>query len=330
MNAIRLSWAGLAALALCSPVFSQRFQWMRSWSEAVAAANQDGTPLCLAITCDSWFPASKEFSKDILENSDVKRRLAKGYVCYRIELDELGTRRRPELSPEDRALIQKASLGGYQCLPRVILLTPQERIFGRLGPPASAADFLADLDEWERALRETSAPGKDEGTAERFALSAGQLRNKGQGLQALKDADTAVAAWPSNAHAQYVRALVLGDLGKHAESRQAYFNALSLDSTGDPSKATSTIWAAGSWYNLAVAYLNQKEDERAFFFLRENQRTDFNTDGPMLRMAERQAQAGRPDAGIEEYSELLARNGLNPGWIRSYLVLEERLFGGSR
>lgn len=321
-------WIAIILVCLASSMPAQRISWRKSWSEAVATAAREKKPLLLAVTGDRWSSLSRRFSKSVLGNSDVMRRIGSSYVCYRIDLPVAKRGRVAEMSEGDRKLLVRTGIVGHQGLPRVLIFTTAERVFGRLGPPCDPKDFLADLEEWERAFVETSRPAVDKETAARLAASANSLRVSKDYVPALADAEAAIKANPGEPKAHFTRGLILTEMGRHADSRTSYFNALSLDSTGNPADAKTTIWAAGSWYNIAVMELRDGNDQRAIFFLRENQRTDAQTDGPMKRIIEIESKAGRAGVALEEQTELLFRSGLSASYLKAYKIYEQRVLGG--
>lgn len=315
-------------LGLEAPLLGQRVKWHKSWAEAVTVANTEERALLLAITGDAWSSLSKSFTKTVLGDGGVKRRMQQDYSCYRIDLPVARRGRAKELSPEDRKLLAAVGIGGHQAVPRVILMARDERIYGRLGGPCDAKTFLSDIEQWEFARKETGQPVQDKATAARLTQSANAQRLAKDYVGGLRDSESAVAADPSNAYAHFVRGLLLNELGRKEDARQAYINGLSLDSTGDPANARTTIWAAGAWYNLGVMELAEGAGQRALFYLRENQRTDLSTDGPMKRVIELQAKVGRADVGLEEYTELLHRSGLSASYMRAYFIYADRMLGG--
>lgn len=298
-------------------------RWLDTWDKCVAAAKVEAKPIFLLVTAPQWDPGSRAFETKVLSHYEVLKHVELHYLPYRIEITLRDDRKLPtNVAEQNRRVLQHLHLYGHQGLPRVILLQSDERIYGRTGPVGTPKDFLASLAEWEAARALTIQDVRSEEEATRYINDATAARNLKNPVRALEAARLAVAANPRSPLAHFMCGLALLDLGQHAEARKFYFAALSLDSTGNPANGAGTIWAAGSWYNLAVAALNEKKEAEALFFLRENQRTDRRTDAPLLRCAELHIAASRPDLAFGEYGELLSRDGFSAAWLRTYLELQ--------
>ncbi|MFY9342584.1 MAG: hypothetical protein WAT39_08845 [Planctomycetota bacterium] len=298
-------------------------RWIETWDRCVASAKVDAKPILLLVTAPEWDPGSRPFEQKVLGDTEVLRAIAAGYRPYRIEIAMRDDKKARALTDQERDLVRSLRFYGHQGLPRVILIDPGMHVYGRTGPVGTAEDFLAALADWEEARKTTLAPTVDEAAAARYANDAAASRNLKNPARAADEAALAVKADPRSPRAHFTLALVLQDLGKLAEAKRSYFAALSLDCTGNPKDATSTIWAAGGWYNLGGMALAQKQEAKAIFYMRENQRTDHRTDAPMLRVAELHAAASRPELGVEDYGELLSRDGLSPDWLKNYLALQD-------
>jgi hypothetical protein len=325
--------AGATLLAIANTGSGERLRtqaprWIETWDRCVAGAKVDAKPILLLVTAPEWVPASRPFEQKVLGDPEVLRAIAAGYQPYRIEFTIRDDKKARVLTDQERDLVRSLRFYGHQGLPRVILIDPGMHVYGRTGPVGTAEDFLAALVDWEKARKVTLAPTVDEAGAIRYANDAAASRNLKNPARACDEARLAVKADPRSPRAHFTLALTLQDLGKLAEARESYFAALSLDSTGNPKDATSTIWAAGSWYNLAGMALAEEHEAKAIFYLRENQRTDHRTDAPMLRVAELHAAASRPELGVEEYGELLSRDGLSSDWLKSYLTLQDLAWKG--
>lgn len=303
------------------------YRWFDNWEKCVSQAKAEAKSIFLLITAPQWDAGSRAFEGKVLAKPEVARHVAANYICYRIEIALKDDKKTPPATvDQNKRLLQFAGLYGHQGLPRVLLVTPSEQIYGRTGPVGDDRDFLASLTEWEAARAATLPATVDTQVAEAELRTGGEARARRNFVAALDAAKRAVEADARSPLTHFQLALAYTDLGQPDQARKGYFAALSLDSTGNPRDATATIWAAGSWYNLAVVEINNKRDPAIIFFLRENQRTDHRTDAPMLRIAELHAAAGRSDLAYEEYCELLARNGFAPDWLNRYLELEGMLW----
>lgn len=316
-----------AALAVATPAQGGGYRWFDSWDKCVAQAKGDAKSIFLLITAPQWDAGSRAFEAKVLAKPEVARHVAANYLCYRIDVALKDDKKvPPAVAEQNKRVLQFARLYGHQGLPRVLLVTPSEHIYGRTGPVGDDQDFLASLAEWEAARTATLPATVDTKVADGELRAATEARNRKEYVAALDAAKRAVAADARSPLTHFQLALAHTDVGQPDQARKGYFAALSLDSTGNPLDATTTIWAAGSWYNLAIVEINKKRDPSTIFYLRENQRTDQRTDAPMLRIAELHTAAGRRDLAYEEYCELLARNGFAPDWLSRYLELEGMLW----
>lgn len=321
------AWLALGGFAAGASAQGGGYRWIDSWDKCVAQAKADARSIFLLITAPQWDAGSRAFDAKVLAKPEVGKHVAQNYLCYRIDVALKDDKKLPAaVAEQNQRVLKFARLHGHQGLPRVLLVTPDEHIYGRTGPIGSDQDFLASLAEWESARAATLPATKDAEAAQRELQAASAARSRQEFVAGLDAAQRAVAADARSPLTHFQLGLAYTDIGKAAEARKCYFAALSLDSTGNPADGSSTIWAAGSWYNLAVVELNQKRDASTIFFLRENQRTDLRTDAPMLRIAELHAAAGRRELAYEEYCELLARNGFAPDWLSRYLELEGLLW----
>lgn len=329
IRVLRMESLVVAAACLCAPTIAQAISWHPTWSACIAKAKASARPIFLLVVGTQWDAQSKAFQDKIIGHAEVQEVVSQNFEAYRIDLVLKEDRKAPPVAGEEtQKLLQKLALYGHLGLPRVILMDPNERIYGRTGPMGDHDRFVESLADWETAHQATLKPVRSEDEAARYCADATAARNLKKPVQALEAAKRAVDANPRSPLAHFCCGLGYTDQGQHDKARPFYLAALSLDSTGDPENATSTTWAAGSWYNLAIGALNQGKEAAAIFYLRENQRTDHSTDAPMLRIAELHIKASRPDLALEEYGELLSRNGLAPDWIATYLDLQASVFKG--
>jgi len=328
-DTIRPWLARLLVLGVCGPLAAQAGpRWIDSWERCVASAKVDGKPIFLLVSGRQWDPGSRSFEQKVLADSDVLRLVATAYLPFRIEVPVREERRPAATIDQERSVLRQLAFYGHQGLPRVVLLDPSLRVYGRTGPVGTAADFVESLAAWEAARKATLAPTVDAAAATRHIADANASRTLKNPAKATSQAKLATQADPRLALAHFTLGLALQELEKYEDATRSYFAALAIDSTGSPAEATTTIWAAGSWFNLAGIARQRAQEAKAIFYLRENQRTDHRTDAPMLRIAELHANAGRAELGLEDYGELLSRDGLSPTWLRSYLTLQDVTWKG--
>lgn len=316
-------------LALALPGQGPGPKWSKSWKECLEQAKTQSKPILVCFTALQWDPASADFLKKVIQDEAVALAIDATYVPIHFDLILKPDRKfPPEVANQGRELAKKFGFHGVHCVPRVILVTREERVYGRVGPVGAAEEFLRWLREWEEARLATEKPPVDAAEADRCAREASAARSLKNPTKALDWARQAVAANPASPYAHHVLGLILQDLGQDAESRKHYLAALAIDSTGNPRDATSTIWAAGSWYNLGVLASREKKQDGMAFCWRENQRTDWRTNGPVEQMISIHTQLSKEEACLLEFEEMMSRAPFSPHWMERYQSLYDTLGKG--
>ena len=206
-----------------------------------------------------------------------------------------------------------------------MLLEPDLHVYGRIGPVGDANNFMRWLREWEEARKLTKLPVVDSIESEKCQREAVAARNLKNPTKALEWAKKAVLANPQSPNAQYTLALTHQDSGHEKDARACYLAALSIDSTGNPLDGSSTIWAAGGWYNLGVVASKEKRPEELVFCMWENLRTDLRTDGPHRNLSDVFGEEGRKEGMLELSEDRLARDPFSPEWLRQFAMQKKSI-----
>jgi len=144
-----------SALLLASPAWAAESEgWLTDYKEGLAAAKESQKNMMVLFTGSDWCIWCKRLQADILQKEEFKTFAKENLIL--VELD-FPRENKPsqEVQEERKALAAKYEIRGY---PTLVLLSPEEKDFGRMGYQKEVSEFLEKYKSLAAELAKESTP----------------------------------------------------------------------------------------------------------------------------------------------------------------------------
>lgn len=269
-------------LALALPAQGPGPKWCKSWQECLEQAKAPSKSILVCFAALQWDPASADFLKKVIQDQAVALAIDANHVPIHFDLILKPDRKfPPAVANQGRGLAKQFGFHGVHCVPRVILVTRGERVYGRVGPVGAPDEFLRWLREWEEARPGSHLAAATGRAAGGTSPLCGARRPEGRGARA--EALAAAKEDPANAGIWDVLAMTAGTVAKPMEIREwmaALANPERLGTAAAPDPAQ-----AGRWFRLGEARAAARREAEALFCYRQSMAVDPASVGGGLRAA---------------------------------------------
>ena len=127
-------------MLLCSTSQAAEEGWLTDYNDALAQAKKENKNLMVLFTGSDWCIWCKRLQADVLTKDEFKNFAKENLILLALDFPR-ENKPSKEVQAERRTLAEKYQIEGY---PTLVLLTPEEKDFGRMGYTKEVSDFLAE------------------------------------------------------------------------------------------------------------------------------------------------------------------------------------------
>ena len=138
-------------MLLCSTSQAAEEGWLTDYNDALAQAKKENKNLMVLFTGSDWCIWCKRLQADVLTKDEFKDFAKENLILLALDFPR-ENKPSKEVQAERRALAEKYQIEGY---PTLVLLTPEEKDFGRMGYTKEVSDFLAEYKKLAQAVKTT-------------------------------------------------------------------------------------------------------------------------------------------------------------------------------
>ena len=144
-------------ILLCSTCYAAEEGWLTDYNEALAQAKKENKNMMVLFTGSDWCIWCKRLQADVLTKDEFKNFAKENLILLALDFPR-ENKPSAEVQAERRALAEKYDIEGY---PTLVLLTPEEKDFGRLHYTKEVSDFLAEYKKLAQAVKTTKEAVKE-------------------------------------------------------------------------------------------------------------------------------------------------------------------------
>lgn len=129
-----------ALLLASSAMAAESEGWLTDYQEGLAAAKKNQKNMMVLFTGSDWCSWCKRLQADVLQKEEFKAFAKENLVLVELDFPR-GNKPSEEIQAARKALAAKYNIPGY---PTIVLLTPEEKDFGRMGYQEKVGEFLEE------------------------------------------------------------------------------------------------------------------------------------------------------------------------------------------